>query len=111
MLPMCKPSPLPSPPPSTSGCTISSKSHFHDQFRPQGCSADVENYMVSVITAEAGVQWDQLYEAIDAQQQVGNVSTAGRGYMQGGGHSPLSPLLGLAAGGLLFIHSRGRQYT
>ncbi|MCO5611705.1 hypothetical protein L7F22_065963 [Adiantum nelumboides] len=79
---------------------------FHDQFRPQGCSADVEFNTVAAVTAKAGVQWSELYEAADAQQRVvvgamsGTVSTAG-GYMQGGGHSPLSPLLGLAADNIL----------
>lgn len=77
---------------------------FHDEFRPEGCSKDVEK--VSAVTAEAGVQWNELYEAADERKLVvvgamsGSVSTAG-GYMQGGGHSPLSPLLGLAADNIL----------
>ncbi|MCO5611704.1 hypothetical protein L7F22_065962 [Adiantum nelumboides] len=78
---------------------------FRDDFRPQGCSS-ADGEMVAAVTAEAGVQWSELYEAADSLSRVvvggmsGSVSTAG-GYMQGGGHSPLSPLLGLAADNIL----------
>lgn len=75
---------------------------FFDAFTPEGCSCDVQEWPVSAVTAGAGVQWGEMYKAAHAQGRVvvggmsGTVSNAG-GYLQGGGHSALSPLLGLAA--------------
>ncbi|KAH7426686.1 hypothetical protein KP509_10G012600 [Ceratopteris richardii] len=73
---------------------------FHDSFRPEGCSAKVDTS--TAVTAEAGVQWYDVYEEADLKNLTvvggmsGSVSAAG-GFLQGGGHSPLSPLHGLAA--------------
>ncbi|KAH7426690.1 hypothetical protein KP509_10G012700 [Ceratopteris richardii] len=77
---------------------------FHDSFRPEGCSADVETS--AAVTAEAGVQWFEIYEKADLGNRTvvggmsGSVSAPG-GFLQGGGHSPLSPFRGLAADNVL----------
>lgn len=89
---------------------------FHDSFTPDGCDA---NASFSAVTAESGTQWDELYAAADAKNLVvvgamsGSVSTGG-GYLQGGGHSPLSPFLGLAADNVIemkVVMADGRLQT
>lgn len=71
---------------------------FSDAFVPQGSSAKP----VSAITVQAGVQSEQLYAfAGDNNVTVPlggclSVGSAG-GYVQGGGHGPMAPALGLAA--------------
>ncbi|KAI5083692.1 hypothetical protein GOP47_0003435 [Adiantum capillus-veneris] len=72
---------------------------FQENFNPSGCDEDV---MFPAVTVESGAQWGELYAAAEAKNLVvvgamsASVSTGG-GFLQGGGHSPLSPFLGLAA--------------
>lgn len=54
------------------------------------------------VTLGAGVQWDEAYQAVDLNGRMmvggasggGSVGAAG-GWLQGGGHSALSPSFGL----------------
>ena len=58
--------------------------------------------LTTVLTLEAGVQWFEAYQAARQHNRiiVGGVSARGSigaagGWLQGGGHSPLSPNYGL----------------
>ncbi|MCO5585733.1 hypothetical protein L7F22_039669 [Adiantum nelumboides] len=72
---------------------------FQENFNPTGCDEDV---IFPAVTVQSGTQWGELYAAAEAKNLVvvgamsASVSTGG-GFLQGGGHSPLSPFLGLAA--------------
>ncbi|EFJ04335.1 hypothetical protein SELMODRAFT_138860 [Selaginella moellendorffii] len=71
---------------------------FHDDFVAKRCSVSP----VSAVTVGAGVQWEELYQAVFKQGKVivgaGGVTVgAAGGYPQAAGHSPISPAFGLAA--------------
>ncbi|KAL1914228.1 uncharacterized protein VTP21DRAFT_9651 [Calcarisporiella thermophila] len=79
---------------------------FYDSFIPEGCNV---NQGTSAVTVEAGVRWGDVYRAAETRKLVivgGSSLTVGAagGYVQGGGHSPLSPTFGLSADNIL-------QYT
>ncbi|KAH7422213.1 hypothetical protein KP509_13G096900 [Ceratopteris richardii] len=89
---------------------------FHENFTPTGCNAEVT---FPAVTAESGTQWNELYTAAEAKNLVvvgamsASVSTGG-GFLQGGGHSPLSPFLGLAADNVVemqVVTADGRMQT
>lgn len=71
---------------------------FTDDFVPQGCKSGVG----SAVTIGAGVVLTELYAALGEQNLIAvaglshTVGAAG-GYIQGGGHSPLGTLLGMAS--------------
>jgi hypothetical protein len=65
-----------------------------------------------VVTLGAGVQWHEAYDALrtEARVMVGGISTGGSvgaagGWVQGGGHSILSPQYGLGMQLLPFFSS------
>jgi FAD/FMN-containing dehydrogenase len=68
----------------------------------------------SVVTVGSGVGLGTLYEAAKAVNKIyvggyaATVVPAG-GYVQGGGHSILSPLYGLAADNVLGAYSHDRE--
>lgn len=69
--------------------------HFYDTFT-------TSNYSGPAIKAGAGVQGTDIYEFANAHGMVaigGECKTVGwgGGYIAAGGHSPLSPLYGMAA--------------
>ncbi|KAH7907437.1 hypothetical protein BJ138DRAFT_1160149 [Hygrophoropsis aurantiaca] len=72
---------------------------YTPSFVPQGAPSG-ETY--EVITLEAGVQWHEAYDAVEAEGRMvvggasvgGSVGAAG-GWVLGGGHSALSPTYGL----------------
>lgn len=70
---------------------------FHDSFKPQGCH-DCDS--VPAATLGSGEDWGQLYAAAHELGRTfvgGTGDTIGLGgYLTGGGHSPLSAMLGLA---------------
>jgi FAD/FMN-containing dehydrogenase len=70
---------------------------FHDSFQPQGCH-DCDS--VPAATLGSGEDWGQLYPAAHKLGRTfvgGTGDTIGLGgYLTGGGHSPLSAMLGLA---------------
>ncbi|KAF9042760.1 FAD-binding domain-containing protein [Hymenopellis radicata] len=73
---------------------------FHDDFQVGN------NSMGTAVTVGSGVFLNNLYRAAKDQGKIlvgGGAATvvAAGGYIQGGGHSPLSPLLGLAADNVL----------
>ncbi|KAL1914784.1 uncharacterized protein VTP21DRAFT_7876 [Calcarisporiella thermophila] len=80
---------------------------FHDKFNPEGCSSN--HTETSAVTVGAGVRLFTLYKAASERglDVVGgadpSVGAAG-GFVQGGGHGPLSPKYGLSADNVL-------QYT
>ncbi|KAI6161779.1 hypothetical protein EDD17DRAFT_1582504 [Pisolithus thermaeus] len=72
---------------------------FNAQFTPQGAPAN-ETYQA--LTVGAGVQWYEAYNTVNqsGRMMVGGISLggsvgAGGGWLQGGGHSVLSPTYGL----------------
>ncbi|CAA7271039.1 unnamed protein product [Cyclocybe aegerita] len=73
---------------------------FVPKFVPEKCTA--RGYGVTAITIGAGVQFDELYRFADSHgvEIVGGsdetVGAAG-GFLQGGGHSSISPSAGMAA--------------
>lgn len=74
---------------------ISREAHFI----PQGCSVSKQEWQ-DTITTGAGVNSQEVYEFADAENVTfvgGYASTIGisGGWVQGGGHSVLSPVLGL----------------
>ncbi|EFJ04336.1 hypothetical protein SELMODRAFT_2240, partial [Selaginella moellendorffii] len=75
---------------------------FHHDFVAKRCSVSP----VSAVTVGAGVQWEELYQAVFKQGKVivgaGGVTVgAAGGYPQAAGHSPISPAFGLAADNVL----------
>ncbi|KAK7713249.1 hypothetical protein SLS64_004498 [Diaporthe eres] len=73
---------------------------YDDAFVPEGCSATVGASLV--ITAGSGVNMGAAYDFADEHNVtvVGGYATTiswSGGYVQGGGHSVLSPVYGLAA--------------
>lgn len=69
---------------------------FHDSFKVRGKD------LGSAVTVGSGVPLNTLYQASKAQGKIfvgGTAATvvAAGGYVQGGGHSALSPTFGLAA--------------
>ena len=77
---------------------------FHESFVPQGC-AEKDVYS-GAISLGAGVQWYEAYSfaAEHRVHIVGGASTtvgAAGGYLQGGGHSYLTPSYGLAVDNLI----------
>ncbi|KAL1918548.1 uncharacterized protein VTP21DRAFT_3208 [Calcarisporiella thermophila] len=76
---------------------------FHDQFTPENCK-NFEPH--SAITVEAGVQFGDVYRAAGERGLVvvgGSSQTVGAAgaYVQGGGHSAISPLHGLGSDNVL----------
>ena len=71
---------------------------FHDDFRPKDCDTCVP--MPAMILG-AGQDWGEIYAATHERGLTfvgGTGDTIGLGgYLTGGGHSPLSAMLGLAA--------------
>lgn len=71
---------------------------IHGSFKPRGCSHSVG----SAVTIGAGVMLKDMYAALREHGVIAagglspSVGAAG-GYVQGGGHGPLGPLLGFAA--------------
>ncbi|EFJ36236.1 hypothetical protein SELMODRAFT_230086 [Selaginella moellendorffii] len=80
---------------------------FHHRFLPRGCSRRSKDATyLPAVTVGAGVQWEELYQAVFDRKFVivgGGSSSVGAagGHPQGGGHSPLSPTFGLAADNVL----------
>ncbi|KAI8824010.1 uncharacterized protein EV422DRAFT_518598 [Fimicolochytrium jonesii] len=71
---------------------------FHESFVPRKCRKNVG----SAVTIQAGEQWANVYPAAEARGLAvigGEARTVGSvgGYLQGGGHSPISRTFGLAA--------------
>ncbi|EWC44300.1 hypothetical protein DRE_01126 [Drechslerella stenobrocha 248] len=71
---------------------------FAERFRPQGCRRAQPH---SAVTVGAGVQWKDLVPKADEQGKLvvsGGNPTVGcvGGFLQGGGHSPISNKYGLA---------------
>ncbi|KAG8697051.1 hypothetical protein FRC08_006766 [Ceratobasidium sp. 394] len=78
--------------------------NFADSFVPIGCSRSVVG--VPAVTLGAAEQWRDVYQAVDERNMtiVGGASKtvgAAGGYVQGGGHSPLGSLHGMAADNVL----------
>ncbi|XP_024541102.1 uncharacterized FAD-linked oxidoreductase ARB_02478 [Selaginella moellendorffii] len=77
---------------------------FSDDFRPAGCNAGQRGQ--SAVKVHAGDVWEDVYRAADTRKVVvvgamsGTVAAAG-GYVQGGGHGPISHMFGLAADNVL----------
>ncbi|KAL1914343.1 uncharacterized protein VTP21DRAFT_8982 [Calcarisporiella thermophila] len=76
---------------------------FHDAFIPEGCDSSEK---VSAVTVGAGTQWGEVYDAAEKLNLTvvgGNALTVGAagGYVQGGGHSALSPKYGLSVDNVL----------
>ncbi|KAL1914396.1 uncharacterized protein VTP21DRAFT_8914 [Calcarisporiella thermophila] len=73
---------------------------FHEAFTANNCIQEA-----SAVTVGAGVQWNDVYEASHKRnlELVGGERSVGAagGYVQGGGHSPLSPKHGLSADNVL----------
>ncbi|KAK6527357.1 hypothetical protein TWF281_010537 [Arthrobotrys megalospora] len=72
---------------------------FHDNFKPEGCAENKEGY--NAVTISPGMQWQDMYRLVDEHNKIivgGGASTVGciGGYLQGGGHSPLSSVYGMA---------------
>ncbi|KAI8819507.1 uncharacterized protein EV422DRAFT_115583 [Fimicolochytrium jonesii] len=72
---------------------------FVDTFIPESCTARAG---LPAVTVSAGEQWGTLYEQAEARGLAvvgGAVQTVGviGGYLQGGGHSPLSRTYGMAS--------------
>ncbi|KAJ3051882.1 hypothetical protein HK097_007096 [Rhizophlyctis rosea] len=87
-----------------------------DGFKVEGC----KNLRgVTAVTAEAGVQWNELYKAVNTKGWAvvgGQDATVGAvgGYLQGGGHSALGPFKGLASDHVLEINvvtANGKHLT
>ncbi|XP_024516309.1 uncharacterized FAD-linked oxidoreductase ARB_02478 [Selaginella moellendorffii] len=80
---------------------------FHHRFLPRGCSRRSKDATyLPAVTVGAGVQWEELYQAVFDRKFVivgGGSSSVGAagGHPQGGGHSPLSPTFGLTADNVL----------
>ncbi|KAG8714353.1 hypothetical protein FRC08_012055 [Ceratobasidium sp. 394] len=78
--------------------------NFTDSFVPTGCSRNVSG--VPGVTLRAAEQWRDVYQAVDERNMTivggaaNSVGAAG-GYVQGGGHSPLGFLYGMAADNVL----------
>lgn len=70
---------------------------FQDSFKPKGCDSCSG---IPAVTLGAGQDWEEVYEAVNAQGLTvvgGTGDTIGLGgYLTGGGHSPLSAKFGLA---------------
>ncbi|XP_002987070.2 uncharacterized FAD-linked oxidoreductase ARB_02478 [Selaginella moellendorffii] len=82
---------------------------FHESFVPEGYCPDKNSPplgKIPAVTIGAGVQWEELYAATHERNSVitggacSSVGAAG-GFPQGGGHSLLSPMFGLAADNIL----------
>ncbi|KAG8721079.1 hypothetical protein FRC08_015887 [Ceratobasidium sp. 394] len=78
--------------------------NFADSFVPIGCSQSVVG--VPAVTLGAAEQWRDVYQAVDERNMtiVGGASKtvgAAGGYVQGGGHSPLGALYGMAVDNVL----------
>ncbi|KAL1918879.1 uncharacterized protein VTP21DRAFT_2901 [Calcarisporiella thermophila] len=76
---------------------------FHDNFMAENC--DLRGTSPAV-TVGAGVHWAELYREVKKRNIIivgGSSATIGAagGYVQGGGHSALSPLYGLSADNVL----------
>ncbi|KAG9082944.1 hypothetical protein FRC06_004762, partial [Ceratobasidium sp. 370] len=77
---------------------------FVDSFVATGCSRNVSG--VPAVTLGAAEQWRDVYQAVDKRNATivggaaNSVGVAG-GYVQGGGHSPLGSLYGMAVDNVL----------
>lgn len=71
---------------------------YESSFQPQGCNITINTAAVAV---GAGIQFRELYNAGSSRNLMivgGSSHTVGvGGYFTGGGHSSLSPLLGMGA--------------
>jgi FAD/FMN-containing dehydrogenase len=88
---------------------------FHSSFQPQGCNFTIDT---TAVTVAAGEQFGNIYTkaAMLNQTVVGPIpATVGiGGYLTGGGHSPLSALLGLGSDQVLELNvvtASGEQLT
>ncbi|KAK6329819.1 hypothetical protein TWF730_006117 [Orbilia blumenaviensis] len=67
--------------------------------RPNCCAGHVKGY--KAVTISPGMQWQDMYRLVDEHDSIivgGGASTVSciGGYLQGGGHSPLSSIYGMA---------------
>lgn len=72
---------------------------WHDSiFQPQGCNVTIDT---AAVTVGSGTQFRELYNAAATKNLIvvgGSSHTVSvGGYLTGGGHSSLSPLLGMGA--------------
>jgi FAD/FMN-containing dehydrogenase len=88
---------------------------FHSSFQPQGCNFTIDT---TAVTVAAGEQFGNIYTqaAMLNQTVVGPMpATVGiGGYLTGGGHSPISALLGLGSDQVLELNvvtASGEQLT
>ncbi|KAK6512642.1 hypothetical protein TWF481_001524 [Arthrobotrys musiformis] len=90
---------------STGAHTLSIYTHywqgaqFHNEFKPKGCAKNTRGY--DAVTISPGMQWQDMYRLVDERDRLivgGGASTVSciGGYLQGGGHSPLSSVYGMA---------------
>ncbi|EGX54370.1 hypothetical protein AOL_s00004g19 [Orbilia oligospora ATCC 24927] len=68
-------------------------------FTPEGCAVSMKGQ--NAVTISPGMQWQDMYRFADEPNSIivgGGASTVGciGGFLQGGGHSPLSSIYGLA---------------
>lgn len=78
------------------------KIHFTEDFYSSGAPAGANTSLGSAVTIGAGVKLKPLYAAAaehNVSLAIGLAHTVGAagGYIQGGGHSPLGPVLGMAS--------------
>ncbi|KAF3258158.1 hypothetical protein TWF217_005850 [Orbilia oligospora] len=75
------------------------EAQFHSDFTPEGCAVSTKGQ--NAVTISPGMQWQDMYRFADEHNSIivgGGASTVGciGGFLQGGGHSPLSSIYGLA---------------